>query len=464
MKKMMLFLGVVLGAVLLAAPAFARSIRSALEKTLFGGSQSIFLTVRNPAADPSNPNSPFPPDLVLLSADSNSKIFGKPIQTGGPGGIASQFVRGLSNNILTESAVIPLPSGSAGFEYTYNPNLNIFERTSIGLGAIFNERVSTLGKGVLALGAAYIRQDFDTFNGRQISKNNSFQSLLPEFGSNIFLETGEGDRSILDATVKLDITTNTAALYGIYGLTEWIDVSLLVPLTDISIKAKSTLQQGSETLPVNFPAFLPDSFCSPERAQTGQCRISDFTVLRAGTRFSFGQGQQVNKVDKSHFGIGDMLIRSKARLLDSYWGSFGGLVELTMPTGSEKNFLGDGAFKARGVILYSQRLFNNRLNFHLNGGGGVTTQTSNKNALDYGAAVDFMVVPWLSLIGEMIGVWRVDPEGLPRNFIDGAFGFKANPFGGLIVSASFRIPATDDGLRSDLVYLAGLEYDFSLLQ
>ena len=269
MKKTMLAIGVVLGAVLLAAPAFARSIRSALENTLFGASQPIFLTVRNPAADPSNPNSPFPPDLVLLSADSNSKIFGRPIQTGGPGGIASQFVRGLSNNILTESAVIPLPSGSAGFEYTYNPSLNIFERTSIGLGAIFNERVNTLGKGVLALGAAYIRQDFDTFNGKQISKNNSIQSLLPGQSSSLFLETGEGGQSIIDATVKLDITTNTAALYGIYGLTEWIDVSLLLPLTEISLKAKSTLQQGSPTLPINFPAFLPDSFCGPERAQTG---------------------------------------------------------------------------------------------------------------------------------------------------------------------------------------------------
>ena len=192
-------------------------------------------------------------------------------------------------------------------------------------------------------------------------------------------------------------------------------------------------------------------------------RPRDFTVLRAGTRFTFAQGQTqqvTNKVDKSRFGIGDMLIRGKARLLDSYWGSFGGLVELTMPTGSEKNFLGDGAFKARGLLLYSQRLFNNRLNFHLNGGGRVTTQISNKNALDYGSAVDFMVTPWLSLVGEMIGVWRVDPEGLPRHFLDGAFGFKVNPFGGLILNASFRIPATDDGLRSDLVYLAGLEYDF----
>ena len=115
MKKTLLSMGVVLGAVLLAAPAFAESLKSLLGNTLFGGSpdKTTFLTVRNPAAGQS---ADFPGTLVLLSADRNSKIFGKPIQTGGQGGIAHIFSRALGSNILTESAVVPLPSGSAGFE------------------------------------------------------------------------------------------------------------------------------------------------------------------------------------------------------------------------------------------------------------------------------------------------------------------------------------------------------------
>jgi hypothetical protein len=96
----------------------------------------------------------------------------------------------------------------------------------------------------------------------------------------------------------------------------------------------------------------------------------------------------------------------------------------------------------------------------MNGGGKVTTQTSRKNTLEYGYAIDFMLTPRFSLVTEMLGSWRVDPDGLPRHFLDSAFGFKVNPWAGLIVNASFRLPATDDGLRSDLVYLAGLEYDF----
>lgn len=459
MKKTTLIMGVVLGAVLLAAPAFARNLRTSLEKSLFGGSQPTFLTVRNPAAAQ---DSTLPPFLVLLSADQNSRVFGQPIQTAGRGGIARLFSRGLSGNILTESSVIPLPSGSAGFEYTFNPSLNAFERTSIGLGAVFNERVNTLGKGVFAFGVSYIRQDFDTFNGQSISNLRLTNKLFPGQQSlGPFLDTG-----IVNAQVNLDVTTNSVALYGIYGLTDWIDLSLLLPLTEISLRAKSKLTQGSPTLLVDFPAFLPDSRCSPARAQQKQCRISDFIILRGsrtpgvGTQFTFLQGTQTDKIDKSRFGLGDLLIRTKARLLDSGWGSFGGLAEMTLPTGNEKNFLGDGAFKMRALIIYSTSFFNNRMNFHLNGGGRVTTQISNKNALDYGSALDFAFSSRFSLVAEMIGSWRVDPEGLPRHFLDGAFGFKLNPFAGLILHASFRLPATDDGLRSDLIYLAGLEYDF----
>jgi hypothetical protein len=459
MKKTMLTIGVVLGAVLLAAPAFAGNLRSSLENTLFGGSESTFLTVRNPAF---TTGSDLPESLVLLSADTNSRNFGRPIQTAGRGGIARLFSRALSTNILTESAVIPLPSGSAGFEYAFNPSLNVFERTSIGLGAIFSERVNTLGKGVFAFGVSYVRQDFDTFNGQSLSRLQLNRRLFPGQESlGPFLDTG-----IVQGQVNLKIKTNSVAIYGIYGITDWIDVSLLLPLTEISLKARSQLQQGSPTLRDDFAAFLPDPRCGIERARNNQCRVSDFIILRGsplegiGTRFTFLQGIQRDKVDKSRFGVGDLVIRAKARLLDSYWGSFGSLAELTFPTGNKKNFLGDDAFKARFLILYSKSLFENRLNFHLNGGGKITTQSANKNTLEYGSAIDFMLTQRLSLIAEMIGSWRVDPEGLPRHFLDGAFGFKTNPFAGLILHASFRIPATNDGLRSDLVYLAGLEYDF----
>jgi len=443
MKKVTLALAAALMVSCALTPVHARSLKTHLKNTLFAASQddSIFLTVDG---------------RPVFSADSQR--LGQIIQSGGSDGISRYFTRGLSNEILTESATVPVPSGSPGFIYTYDPNLNIFQRESIGLGTIFNERVNTLGKGLFAFGLAYIRQDFDEFNGKDISDLPVTKGLFAKQETlGAFLDPG-----IVSTSVDLDISTNTVALYGIYGLTDWLDVSLLLPITEISLEAKSSISQGAPTFQTDVPVFLSDSQCTVEKARANpkQCRIADFTILRKGTAFTFGSGVVRHKVDRTRAGIGDLVLRSKARFTDGPWGALGGLTEFTFPTGQEDDFLGDGAFKVRFLFLYSKGFWANRLNFHVNGGGKVTSQTSDKNTLEYGSSMDLMITPQLSLVSELIGSWRVDSGGLPDNFIDGAFGLKANPFAGLILHASFRIPATDDGLRSDLTYLVGLEYDF----
>jgi hypothetical protein len=448
MRKTLAVIGVALAILNFIAPADAGNLKRDLSSKLFGAQSPLFLTVPNP-----NPGGP---DLVVLSA--NPRRFGQPISSATIGPL---FTSALQREILTESSVVPVPSGSAGFVYTYNANLNIFERQNIGLGAIFNERADLLGQGRFAVGAAYIHQDFDEFNGRDISNLRIQKGLFAKARSlGDFLEPG-----IVDANVNLDISTSTVALYGIYGVTNWLDVSLLVPITEISQKAQSTIGQGAQTFQADVPVFLPDLNCSVKQASLGRCHISDFTILRKGTRFtltksSLPDGKYHDKVDRTRAGIGDLIMRAKARFLEGDWGALGGLTEFTFPTGQEDNFIGDGAFKTRLILLYSKGFFENRLNFHLNGGGKITTQTSDKNTLEYGATVDAVATPRLSLLAELIGSYRVDSGGLPDNFIDGAFGFKANPIAGLIVNASFRIPFTNDGLRSDLTYLVGLEYDF----
>lgn len=455
MKKTLVVMGVALYVLLSVIPASARSIKGKLGSTLFGGNTPAQFYFSNDGR-------------LLLSADPIR--FGKGIELTHPGSLVANA---MSGEILSESAVVPVPSGSAGFAYEFNPALNVFERKSIGLGAIFNERVNTLGKSGFAFGVTYIRQDFDEYNGEDISNLRIRTGLFakrPFLGE--FVENGD----VAD-TLDLAITTNTAAIWAIYGLTDWLDVGFLLPITEINLRARSTVRQVNRTLSKDQPAFKSDVNCTPQRLLQKLCRISDFTIIRRGTPFTLTNprtGEILSAkngfafsdvVNETRSGVGDLILRGKARFLQGTWGAFGGLTEFTFPTGDKGNFLGDDAFKARFLLLYSLSFFENRLNFHLNGGGRVTSQTRHKNTLEYGSAVDVRVTEQLSLVAEMTGSWRVDPRLasgglLPDNFIDGAFGFKANLFRGLIVSASFRIPATDDGLRSDLVYLAGLEYDF----
>jgi hypothetical protein len=451
MKNIVAGTRVLLVSLCIISSAYAGDLKNDLASTLFGAKEPVFLTVNDSQGRP----------RVLLSTNQAPNRFGQPISSSTIGPL---FTNALSREILTESSIVPVPSGSAGFVYTYNSSLNIFERQSIGLGAIFNERVNTVGKGILALGVAYIRQEFDEFNGKDLSHLQIKQGLFAKQQTlGDFLSPG-----IVSASADLDITNSTVALYGIYGITDWLDVSLLLPITEISMNIKTTLEQGSLTFLTDVPVFVASPTCDVSSGKKkGNCRVSDFTIVRKGTPFSLNidtqknpGGKVITRFDESRTGVGDLIIRGKARLLEKSWGSVGFLTEFTAPTGEEDDFLGDGAFKARFLMLYSKSFWDNRVNFHVNGGGKITTQTSDKNTAEYGTSLDVVVTPRLSLVGELIGSHRIDSGGLPDNFIDGAFGFKANPFGGLIVNASFRIPATDDGLRSDLAYLVGLEYNF----
>ncbi len=444
MKKTLVGIATLCSVVFFPAHVSAHSIKEQLASTLFGESNPFFLAIEG---------------RPLLSADPIR--FGEPILA--IGNIGSVVTKAMGEEIISESAVVPAPSGTAGFAYEYNPAVDVFERKSIGLGTIFNERANTVGKGYFAFGVAYVRQDFDEYNGEDLSNLRIREGLFAESPFlGVIIDSGE-----VAATLDLEVTTNSAAIWAIYGLTSWLDLSFLLPVTTIDLRARSTVRQVSNTLIEGLPAFLTDSQCTSERATLGQCNLSDFILLRQGTLFTITDprtGEETSefsdKVDETRSGVGDLILRSKARFLEGDWGAFGGLIDLTFPTGDEDNFLGDNAFKASFLLLYSRNLFDNRLNFHLNGGGRATTQTSRKNTLKYGSTLDWKVKDWLSLIAELSGTWRVNPEGLPDNFIDGAFGFKLNPWRGLIVSATFRLPATNDGLRSDLIYLAGLEYDF----
>jgi hypothetical protein len=464
MKKTLSGIGIALSLTLVSVPASARSLKNTLRNELFGGPNPFFLTVPNPAFNPANPD--LPPWLLLLAADSSPTRLGKPISVaptfGNPllaignfgGGLGNVVAEALSDEILSESAVVPVPSGSAGFAYEYDPSLAIVEKKSIGLGTLFNERVDTLGKGIFAFGVAYVRQDFDEFNGKDISHLRVSRSLFanaPPLG--FLVESGE-----VEATLDLDITTNSADIWAIYGATDWLDVSFLLPITVIDLRARSRVQG---VLQEDLTVLLPDPRCGDlERFNQGLCRISDFTVLSKGSSLTIaGQPVLTNVLDETKTGVGDLLLRSKAQFFKGEWGAVGGLAEFILPTGNEDNFLGDGAFKTRLLLLYSQSLFQNRLHFHLNGGGKITTQTSSKDTLEYGSVIELTLTRRLSLVTELIGSWRVDAEGLPSNFIDSAFGFKANLFRGLILTAAFRIPLNDDGLRSDVIYLAQLEYD-----
>lgn len=424
-RRLKISVGLVVAVLLLHRQALSRDITESIEQTLFGGI--------------TNPRRVLVDGKELLSAQPGQ--FGTPITA-----MTFQPVGGLlRNELFSEVSIVPVTSGSTGFVYTYNELLDVFERRSIGLGPTFNERADTMGRRGLALGLSFIRQDFAEFNGEDVSALRIRPGLFARPQSlGTFLDNGS-----VEALLDLDVTTDTFALWATYGVTDWLDVNLILPLTRIDFRARSTIKATALTEPL--PAFLTDA----------EGNISDFVLFPQGTEIALPEGGKVamDTVAEEKFGIADMVLRGKARWGEGAWGTWGMLVEMTFPTGNEDNFLGDGALKGRLLTLYSCSFYDGLINLHLNGGLKVTSETTRKYTAEYGSTLDIRVTDRFSVLAGAVGSWRIDPEGLPDNFADGAFGFKANLWRGLVLMATWRIPYTDDGLRSDIIYTAGLEYD-----
>src|SRR5690349_2565872 len=62
----------------------------------------------------------------------------------------------------------PATSSTPGFTYVYNPELNVYERSSASLGPALLERAETIGRNRFAVGASYLFADLVTLDGHDI--------------------------------------------------------------------------------------------------------------------------------------------------------------------------------------------------------------------------------------------------------------------------------------------------------
>jgi hypothetical protein len=281
----------------------------------------------------------------------------------------------------------------------------------------------------------------------------------------------EGD--VIEAALSLNVTTDTFAFFGNYGLTSRWDVGLVVPVVrvDLDSRVHATilrLATGSNPQIHSFEAGNPEA---TER---------DFT--RAG----------------SASGIGDLLLRTKYRLIDLGGGGVALAADVRLPTGDEQNLLGGSAQTKMMLVMSSG---GDRVAQHVNVGytfSGAAGSSLAGAAVDdfpdevgYAAGMEFVVDPRVTLIGDLVGrVLRdagrlglasktlqfalpgppappqsaVFQEFEPRagniNLLFGTAGVKFNPRGNLLVSASVLFPLNDSGLKSKVAGVFGLDYAF----
>ncbi len=341
----------------------------------------------------------------------------------------------------TAARSIPVVSASAGFTYRFNPELEVFERTSETLGPIFLERPDTLGQSKININVSFQYVQFDAFDGTSLRRLEAPDPII----TRVTVPGGALLRFNADRLqYRLRIQDYVTALSVTYGVLDNLDANLLVPLIQTNFAAGVTAQQ-------EFTAG-PDG---------------NFTRSAGPPRTGSTKGDT--------FGVGDLLLRFKYQLpqLDFLKSAAG--LQLRLPSGREEDFQGIGSFEASPSLFVSTVLWS-RLEPYANGAIDLLADDVGRSQARYGVGVDVDVTRRLGLAFAFLGRSEFEREapsgetdflhlvnGRPalrpllgidfarHDFFDFSFGARTVVWRGIMVFANGIYALNDAGLRNDTV-------------
>jgi hypothetical protein len=368
----------------------------------------------------------------------------------------SQFGTALTGQIVS----LPLPPPASGFTYRFDPGLGVFTRTSSSFGPIMSERYETIGGHRVSFGFAHQRLSFDTIEGLDLGR-------VPAVFTHDHAELRGGREDVITTVNDINATVTRSATFFSYGITNGLDVSVVVPFitADIVVTSDATVQRIGTTDPTtHFFRDLDDKI--------GNRRI--FTA--------FGHAS----------GTGDLTVRLKQTVGKSTRQGMALGVDLRLPTGDEKNLLGTGAPGVQPFLVWSGNygVVAPHLNagYQWNGssilggdpGSGISADLPDLGTYSAGAVV--AIHPRITAAIDVIGRYVIDSPRLRAEefqalngtslfpnitFTSGSFnelsaaaGVKLNLFGRLLLDLNLLMPLDNAGLRDKVSPLIGIEYAF----
>ena len=403
---------------------------------------------------------------------------------------AIRAVEAFSDRLRAQFANTPLGSSTGGFTYSFNEQSGIYTRNTESFGPAFTERAATIGRRRFSLGVNYQHTGFDSFAGQDL-EDGSIAFYLPHTDCCSAaapvpsLQNPGFESDIMQATLTLNASTDTVAMFANYGVTDRFDVGLALPFVHVSLDAEvhSTILRLSS---------------------------GDNPLVH-----TFVQGQDVKEStfskSDSASGIGDIVLRTKYNFMQATntWLSLG--VDLRLPTGDEDDLLGLGTTQGKFFLIASTT--NDRFATHMNLGFTVSGEGKPEtlyqfeplgvsDEFNYAGGVEFVASPKLTLLADFLGRTLFDAgdieletktfpfragaasnataplqtsstnpiTGQPYeqlglrdgnlSLLLGSAGVKFNAATNLLLNAHILFPITDAGLRDRLTYAVGFEYAF----
>jgi hypothetical protein len=402
--------------------------------------------------------------------------------------------------LLTMLSTYPLGSPSGGFTYTIDPALGTLQRTSDSFGPSFAERALTTGRGKVSLGFNYQHAAYDTLEGLNLRSGDvkfyiqhqeccsPGSGATPTPDQSRLTPPFEGD--LIEATLGLELVSDTSVLFATYGVTDRFDIGVAVPFVrvelDASVRARILRLATAQNPDVH-------GFDGPNHDEQ--------TYRLAGVAS----------------GVGDIVVRAKYAFNPASRAAFGIGVESRLPTGDQSNLLGTGGVQTKLFGIASMN--RGRLAPHANVGYTFSTKGALPGVLtlpdEFGATVGFDVAvsPAMTMSFDVLGrtlrgagrmsladkafeyalagtgaggsgagggggggggggstpapaqrlqktVTELQFQAGDLHLYLGAAGIRFSPWRTILISANLLFPLTDAGLRDRVTPVLGIDYVF----
>jgi hypothetical protein len=351
----------------------------------------------------------------------------------------------------TAARNLPVISASAGFTYKYNPQLEVFERTSQTLGPLFLERPDTLGQGKINVSVNYQYVELNHLDGTPTTHLQSPDPIVVRVTDVTGATQGFTANSLRYSFRLID---HIAGFSFTYGVLDDLDVNIFLPVISTVFRVSATSQQlfVAGTDKVFAPAPLPANF---------------------------------GELTDEKVGVGDILLRGKYRfsLIDD-WNSAAGLV-LRLPSGDKDNFQGTGTFEA-SPFYYGSTVLWGRVEPYVNAGFDLRADDVSRSDFRFGIGVDGDVTQRIGLSlafldrnqfngsaspadTEFLHLTSSGPALRPlldvdfgrKDFFDLSFGVRAVVWRQVMLIANGIYALNDQGLRNNSVIpMIGVEGTF----
>lgn len=354
----------------------------------------------------------------------------------------------LNASTAAQLSNLPIPSPASSYSYYYDRTSGSMQRRIQSHGPVLTERAETIGKGSFFVALTYQRFLFDRLDDVNLGGVEIDVPL-----TNPIADLSAPIQGIVHLSGSVSMSISQVTAHFTMGLTPWLDVSYAFPVvsSSLSVRAGGTLRSasGGQTL-VTLPTQL---------------------------------------IEASSTGLGDGVVRAKARLFSK--GNLGVALasDVRLPTGDELNYHGAGAYGVKPFVIVSFR--SRAISPHFNGGyqwnGKSFLASPNANEkrslpgqLFYSAGFDSGLFPKLTASFDLLDQIIIDGERsllkpletsagsltvlsfqrLSRHELNAAAGVKVQVQPHVVLTANLLFRMNQTGLRARVIPLAGLAYVF----